>query len=76
MTADGRLRLSDDPATTPESGMVAWFRVPPEHPGAAPPQRTDRAWRRAVARAGGGVGAEVHVGVVMGCRRGGAWWDR
>jgi len=74
---DGRLRLSDDPAPTPEAGMAAWLRVPPEHPGAEPPQRTDRTWRRAVARAGGGYGAEVHVGLVLGRRRpGAAWWDR
>jgi hypothetical protein len=76
MTAAARLRLSDDPAPTPEAGTVAWLRVPPEHPAAKPPQRTDRAWRRAVARAGGGHGAEVHVGVVMGRHRGGAWCNR
>jgi hypothetical protein len=29
-----------------------------------------------VARAGGGYGAEVHVGVVMSRHRGGPWWDR
>jgi hypothetical protein len=52
MTADGRLRLPDDPAPTPEAGMVAWLRVPPEHPAAEPPQRTDRAWRRAQRRGG------------------------
>ena len=44
---------------------------------AEPPRRTDRACRRAVARAGGGLSAEVHVGVVMGRRRAGAaWWDQ
>jgi hypothetical protein len=44
---------------------------------AEPPRRTDRAWRRAVARAGGGLVAEVCVDVAMGRRRpGAAWWDR
>jgi hypothetical protein len=52
---DGGLRLSDDYPPTPEAGTVAWLRVPPEHPGAEPPQRTDRAWhhRRLRVRPGG-----------------------
>jgi hypothetical protein len=49
---DGCLRLSDDYPPTPEAGTVAWLRVPPEHPAAEPPQRTDRAWRRAMRRGG------------------------
>jgi hypothetical protein len=50
---DGGLRLSDDHPPTPEADTVAWLRVPPARPGAEPPQRTDRAWRRAAARRGG-----------------------
>jgi hypothetical protein len=39
--------------------------------------RSDRAWRRAVARLGGGPVAEFCIGAEMGRRRpGAAWWDR